>query len=476
MTTQTTAATKHDFRLGFEEPTEEIEVADLPVEGELPGWLAGSLVRVTPAKFEVGGKQLAHWFDGQAMLHAFSVGEGRVSYANRWLRTKQLESIERDGKLAYTEFATDPCRSIFKRMSLMFNPRAALTDNGVVNVVKLGDEHLALTETPLPVQFDPDTLATVGRVDWAEDIPGLLTTAHPHGNGGELVNYAAHIGPVSRYRFFTMPPGGRPRKAAEMKVREPAYVHSFGLTERFFILGEFPYVVDPLDVAKTMGRKPFMEHFRWEPDRGTRFHLFDRGTGELVRSFDAPAGFCFHHVNAYEDGSEVIVDACVYDDPSVIQQLYLKRILAGERGGPPPTLRRYRLDLETGSSSDEQLTEIPFELPVIDYGRRNTRPYRYTYGVSGSYEDDWFNVLAKVDVNDGSYDLWSEAGCYPSEPVFVRDPGSDEEDGGVALSVVLDTHSGRSFMLVLDARTWQEIARAEAPQHVPFGFHGQFFR
>src|SRR6187551_2955584 len=119
MSLQTTAATKHDFRLGFEEPTEEIEVADLPVEGELPGWLAGSLVRVTPAKFQVGGKQLAHWFDGQAMLHAFGVDAGRVSYANRWLRTKQLESIERDGKLAYSEFATDPCRSIFKRMSLM---------------------------------------------------------------------------------------------------------------------------------------------------------------------------------------------------------------------------------------------------------------------------------------------------------------------------------------------------------------------
>jgi carotenoid cleavage dioxygenase-like enzyme len=55
--------------------------------------------------------------------------------------------------------------------------------------------------------------------------------------------------------------------------------------------------------------KPFMEHFRWEPDRGTRFHLFDREGGELVRSFDAPPGFCFHHVNAYEDGDEVVIDA-----------------------------------------------------------------------------------------------------------------------------------------------------------------------
>ncbi len=438
-------------------------------------WLTGSLVRVTPARFEVGGKRLNHWFDGQAMLHAFGVEGGRVSYANRWLRTKQFEAIERDGKLAYSEFATDPCRSIFKRMALLFNPRAALTDNGVVNVVRLGDEHLALTETPLPVQFDPDTLATIGRSDWAGEIPGLLTTAHPHGDNGELVNHAIHLGPVSRYRFFTQAPGGTPRKATEMKVREPAYVHSFGLTPRFLALGEFPYVVNPLDVARSRGTKPFIQNYRWKPERGTRFHLFDRRTGDLAHSFDAPPGFCFHHVNAFEDDDEVIVDACVYDDPSIVEAFYLKRILAGESASPP-RLMRYRFDLATGSSWDEQLIDIPFELPRIDYGRRNGQPYRYVYGVSGSYEEDWFTVLAKVDVSDGSFELWQEPGCYPSEPVFVRDPGGDEEDGGVALSVVLDTGSGRSFLLVLDACTWQELARAEAPQHVPFGFHGQFFR
>jgi carotenoid cleavage dioxygenase-like enzyme len=45
----------------------------------------------------------------------------------------------------------------------------------------------------------------------------------------------------------------------------------------------------------------------------------------------------------------------------------------------------------------------------------------------------------------------------------------------VALSVVLDTRSGLSFLLVLDAESWTELARAEVPQHVPLGFHGQFF-
>jgi carotenoid cleavage dioxygenase-like enzyme len=39
--------------------------------------------------------------------------------------------------------------------------------------------------------------------------------------------------------------------------------------------------------------------------------------------------------------------------------------------------------------------------------------------------------------------------------------------------VVLDARAGRSFLLVLDAGSFGELARATAPHHIPFGFHGQ---
>jgi beta,beta-carotene 9',10'-dioxygenase len=460
-------------QLGFAEPEHEVEVTELPLQGELPSWLTGSLVRVTPAKWDAGETTLRHWFDGLAMLHGFGIEDGRVSYANRWLRSRQYEAVEREGAIGYGEFATDPCRSLFKRVTTLFNPVSGLTDNGVVNVVKLGDEYLALTESPLPVAFDGDTLDTLGVPDWAGDIPGLLTTAHPHGDRGELINYAAHLGPVNRYRIYTMAPGGKPRVAAQMRVRKPAYMHSFGLTERFYVLAEYPFTVDPLKLAR--GTRPFIENFEWEPERGTRIHLFDRATGDLHRTFEAPPGFAFHFVNCFEEGEHVVADVCVHDDPSIIDTLYMDAIEDG-RQSAPPKLIRYRLDLASGGCETEQLTDIPFELPRIDYGRRNGRPYRYAYGISSTPAADWPDTIAKVDVTDGSFDLWHEPGCYPSEPVFVRDPNGSAEDDGVALSVVLDSASGRSFMLVLDARTWQERARAEAPQHVPFGFHGQFFR
>jgi beta,beta-carotene 9',10'-dioxygenase len=71
---------------------------------------------------------------------------------------------------------------------------------------------------------------------------------------------------------------------------------------------------------------------------------------------------------------------------------------------------------------------------------------------------------------------WSEQGCFPGEPVFVAAPDADGEDEGVLLSIVLDGHKGNSFLLVLDARSLDELARAEVPHHIPFGFHGQFAR
>ena len=42
--------------------------------------------------------------------------------------------------------------------------------------------------------------------------------------------------------------------------------------------------------------------------------------------------------------------------------------------------------------------------------------------------------------------------------------------------LLLDASAGRSFLLVLDASDLSELARAEAPHHIPFGFHGQFAR
>ena len=133
----------------------------------------------------------------------------------------------------------------------------------------------------------------------------------------------------------------------------------------------------------------------------------------------------------------------------------------------------YRVPLDGGDVTVEQLAEPVFELGRIDYRHRNTRDYRYAWGAS-SRVGDWLDSVVKLDVTGIDEPLtWSEDGCYPGEPVFV---GDGEPDSGVLLSIVLDARRDTSFLLVLDAGTLEELARADAPHTIPFHFHGDFMR
>jgi carotenoid cleavage dioxygenase-like enzyme len=247
-------------------------------------------------------------------------------------------------------------------------------------------------------------------------------------------------------------------------------MHSFGLTERWFVLAEFPLVVDPLRLA--LSGRPYIENYRWKPERGTRFTLVDRATGRAEAGFRTDACFAFHHVNAYEDGGEVIVDLCAFPDAGVIEDLYLERL----REGKPVAfaeLTRFRLRLSDRSVSRERLADGGMELPRINYMRCNERPYRFVWAV-GDAGQGWLEQIVRVDLLDRSTLSWAQPGSYPGEPVFVARPDAEREDDGVLLSVVLDASAGTSFLLVLDARDLRELARAQAPHHIPFGFHGQF--
>jgi beta,beta-carotene 9',10'-dioxygenase len=459
--------------LGFADLEEELVRDSLPLQGDLPPWLSGSLVRVTPAKFRVGERRANHWFDGLAMLNRFGFADGQVSYASRFLDTRAYRGAQA-GEWSQRGFATDPCRTLFQRVQSIFSPE--LTDNANVNMAQVGERYIALTETPLPIEFDAETLATLGRFAHDDKLGGQVTTAHPHHDPErrELVNYVVRLGLRTEYVVYGMPvEGNRRRTIARLPVKQPSYMHSFGSSERHLILAENPLRLNPLRLAAS--NRPFIDNYRWDPDAPARFLVVDRDSGELRGSYETDAFFCFHHVNAFERGDELVVDLIAYEDASIITAFYLD----GELGEPSESLpggelRRYTIDLDGGGVRHRTLAEGALELPRIAYGSRNGRDYTYVY--AAGVEGDWLDRLVKVDVCDGTRRVWESPGCYPGEPVLVARPGASAEDDGVVLSVVLDAEAERSFLLVLDAASFDELARAEAPHHIPFGFHGQFVR
>jgi beta,beta-carotene 9',10'-dioxygenase len=463
------------YGAGFRSLTREIaDPVALKVKGKLPSWLEGTLLRTGPSKFEVGARTYNHWFDGLAMLHRFAFVGGGVSYANRLLESKAFCAAEATGKIAFGEFATDPCWSLFGRVAAIFSPK--LTDNCCVNIADYARAATAFTETSIPVRFSPETLETLGVFGYDSPLTGQISTAHPHYDAKREChyNYIADLGFRSAYRLIGIGDNGAQRQVAEIPVERPSYMHSFGMSEQHLILTEFPLVVNPVDLR--FSGKPFIRNYRWEPERGLRFHVVEKDTGRIVRSVTADAAFAFHHVNAFADGGDLNVDFIAYPDASVIDQLYLARLRAGEPVSVTGHLTRFRIPLESDAPvARKVLAETPIELPRINYETSAGKRYRYLWATGTKVEGDFLDCIAKIDLDAGPVMTWHVAGLYPGEPVFVPAPKAQAEDDGVLLSVVLDIGKDCSFLLVLDAATLEELARAEAPHAIPFHFHGSYF-
>ena len=146
----------------------------------------------------------------------------------------------------------------------------------------------------------------------------------------------------------------------------------------------------------------------------------------------------------------------------------------GPNSIPKSNLRRYGIALDRDSIEYQPIHDM-LEFPRINYRRYNMKEYDYVYAAGIYSIGDLTNRLIKINVKNRDFTIWSEKGCHPGEPVFVPKPGSLQEDDGPILSVVLDSNKETSFLLTLNAQTFDEIARAEVPHHIPYGFHGQYY-
>ena len=480
--------------VGLEPLDAEVD-AELAVEGRLPDWLRGTLLRNGPGRWTAradGGQRMRHWFDGLAMLHRFAFGNGRVRYRNRYLRSRAYQHAATHGELGYTEFGTVPPFSLRDRFAALRRP-PVFGDNASVNVLTVAGRPVAVTESPEPVGFDPVTLDTLGPVRFTDAIPGVVTTAHPHHDATRAVqvNYTVEFGRRNAYHLYELADDSTTRRPlATVPVDRPSYMHSFAMTEHFVVLMEYPYRAHPLSLLA--GRSPF-DAYRWEPEHGTQFTVVDRADGRVVQRSRTGALFCWHQVNAFEVGDDLVLDLPVMPGRTAMSQFLLSELRGPGPRTPAGELRRYRVPLGGGPVTYRLLTTTPIEFPRIAYERVSTRPYRFVYGVStpDSLAVGFSDRLVKIDVATGEARVWARPGCLPGEPVHVAPPrpgagpgtvadsdpaGTDgAEDDGVVLSFVLDTVAGRSFLLVLDAASFTETARVQLSHAVPLGFHGQYF-
>lgn len=459
--------------------------APLDVEGDLPAWLAGTYVANGPGAFEVGDRPLVHWFDSLAMLRRFRFRDGRVAYANRYVRSRDFAFARERGRVRTPFPGTPPDRSLPTRLRQVLG--GEVTDNPVVGVARMGGEYLAVTESPWGVAFDPGTLETRGRRDLTAGLDADLTLGHVHYDPDEAAfyNLAASYGRerTNGYTLFRRPAGGdgpaAPEPLVRLRVDRPylPYVHSFALTERYAVVPLLPFGVAPRSLlVGAVRRRTFLDAFGAFDDPG-HLVVLDRGTGERVASVAVDPFFVYHHANAYEAdaGRSVVLDCIAYPDERAVTGLTLANLRRPSPDVPAGDLVRLRVDLDAGRVDRRVLHPGPVEFPAIHYRRYNGRSHRHVW--LGEVGDGPLPTrLARVDVRGGGVSRYDPGpATFPGEPVFVPRPDPDGEADGAVLSVVLDAAADRSVLVVLDAGTMAELARAPLPHRLPYGFHGQFY-
>lgn len=445
----------------------EADAFDLPVTGEIPRELAGTLYRNGPnPQFAPRGRY--HWFAGDGMLHAFHIEDGKVSYRNRWLRTPKWQ-IEHDaGRSLFGAFGnpmwSDP--SVIGKDSTLAN----------TNVVWHGDRLLALEEAHLPLEVDPASLATRGDCDFGGRLKTRMT-AHPKidPETGEMVcfAYSASGRFTPTVAYFVIDRQGRLTRYDEFEAPYVSMMHDFCVTRDFVL---FP--VMPLTGSMERAMKG-LPAYAWEPEKGTRIGILRRNEPiDRIRWFAGEAGYVFHPMNAWNEDNRVMADVMEYPRAP---------LFPNPDGSVPDTARsvaarlvRWTFDLDGNSDgfSREPLGDVAGEFPRFDE-RRSGLPYRHGYfaGVAGTEEIGSFNVVGHVDVRDGRSTAYSlPSGDAISEPVFVPRAADAGEGDGWLLAVVHRGTENRSDLCVFDATAVDRgpIATAALSHRVPFGFHGNW--
>ena len=459
--------------VGFQSATTEYHDHHPPIEGSIPRWLSGTLVRNGPGRFEVGGRRVNHWFDGLAMLRRYTFDDGRVSYANRFLRTEAFGEAQ-SGRLT-GQFGTDSrgWRRLLETVRSLGLPEP--TDNANVHVAELGGAFVALTEAPRRIAFDPLTLETTGEFSFDDDLTEQLTAAHlvadPHRE--ETIGFTTEFGLRPQYHLYRVPDGSsRRERIASIPANGPAYIHDCSVTADHIVLVESPLVLSAWRALDPFAQGA-IDLLDWQPDRPTRLLVVDRETGELLAEPTFEATFCFHHVNAFVDGDSVVLDLIEFDDSDIVGSLSLSS-LDGDGFPDVPTgrLMRYRVDPLRGRLERTRLFAGGMELPRVVAGKTGRR-HRYAYGQST--DRSGANGLVKVDCAARTSYEWFEPGVYCEEPIPIQRPGGSAADDGVVVTTAVDVERERSLLLVFDAETLALQARITLPHVEPFGFHGRFF-
>jgi carotenoid cleavage dioxygenase len=444
--------------------SDERALIDLPVRGTIPAELDGAYLRNGPnPQFEPLAYNFP--FDGDGMIHAVELHEGRASYRNRWVTTAGLRAERRAGRAVYGSVRRP--FPVSKRLVGSDGDPSPVKNAANTNVIGFGDRILALYEAGLPYELDTQ-LQTLGTFDFGGRLTTTMT-AHPkHDPADGSLHFFRYAVDTPQCVYYVADAAGTIVRETPIALRATTIVHDCLLTQRSFIL-----VVAPLifDLQAIMRGKPA---FRYEPQRGTEIIVIDRSDVAKPPQRLTTDGFYFwHFVNGYEHGNDVIVDLIVHESMEG----------SFRNDGPVPSLVRLTLDPAAGTCRFDRRDERFVELPRVPDGVGG-RAYRFGYaaaaGLTKMRRDlpaASFDGLVRYDMTDRSTTVRTfGAGEFVGEPAIVAKHDARSEDDVYVMTFCYDRATDTSSFVIIEGADFAgpPLAVVQLPVRVPNGYHGSW--
>lgn len=462
-------------------PGEIAEWKGCPVEGTIPSYVQGTLIRNGGGIWSSDGEEtFSHIFDGFAKIHAYRIHSSTVEHQARFLKGKWYNEFMKEGKQhlpagigtgPVLDANKQPKTGAWRLLQAGLNS-ATIFDNTPVNIwdftPKTKDPSkkrvTAITDAPPRTTIDFDTMDTITTSSinpFASGSEGyeLLITAHPlysqqtkssSASSVDSYNVAVELGLNGPQINLVKETSEGERSVISSFASDDGkipYTHSFGLSKNYATILLQPLRLDVSPKLIELGFLRSMEHVDH-----TRVVVVELATGEVVldKSIDEKVYF-YHSISQAEtvlDGQGtgdtlVSLRLCAYDTPDQLTGEHQFMRLEQCRDG-----REWRNKLHKGGKfcdvvcnlGDQSIRvewnreiEQGFELPITRYSRTydgelppsaNSRDeqshprYVYSFGAYALDSPDYDNWgLFKFDLQENRVESY-----YQHDSVYLSEP------------------------------------------------------
>ena len=488
---------------------EEHDFVELEFDGKIQ--LDGMYIRNGPNPGVHVGKNY-HWFAGDGMLHAIYFKDNKAYYVNKFIKTSKY-TIEKEiqtgisgsfGELS-SAVPQQPLKLLFWLLRNIARPKLfrALFDRNISTgntaLAHYNQRLLALVESSLPTHIIAPSLDTAGIYDFNTtygtysrntfltkfskfpivgkafqfvddllfDQTTIAYTAHPKIDYETKDIFSMSYSASGPCHYFVANKHGKPIvNSLQLDFGRNPWMHDFVITKKYAIFFDCNLLFD-FDAMK-----------RGEPILGVRknihgciwvFPRYSNNPKDLICITGKDLGIVVHFANAFEINDntiEVIASRSNSIEIGNLQVLDLKDTSPNDLS----YLTRYTIDLKSKTFSQQRLTDVVGEFPVINKGY-TAKSNQYVYFATTRTKFVLFDGICKIDLKTNQTQILDHGkDWYSGESLFVS-TGAREDDGFV-MSFVHNEVTNKDEFRIANALNMEVVSVIKVPFTVPYGFHG----